>query len=164
MYVQDVMSYNVGACGPEATLADAARIMWDRDCGAVPIIDGEKRVVGMVTDRDICMALSTQNRLASEVKVGEVMSQSLRTCTPVDDIREAMELMRHDQLRRLPVVDGQGRLAGILSVSDIVRHADKGKSKKHVSHRDAMALLKAITKPHEDRQVGELVVDDADAV
>ena len=148
MLVEKVMTSDVETCLASNTLAEAAAVMWRRDCGAVPVVDEERRVVGVVTDRDICMALATRGQLASEVKVGDVMTGPARTCTTVDDVREALDVMKGAQLRRLPVVDGAGRLAGILSVNDIILHADRGKSKKHVSHADAMAVLKAISTPH----------------
>ncbi len=142
------MTSEVESCHAEHTLSEAAAAMWRRDCGAVPVVDGEGRVIGIITDRDICMALATRSQLASEIKVGEVMSGPAQTCTTADDVREALEVMKDGQLRRIPVVDGAGRLAGILSISDIILHSDRGKSKKHVSHADAMAALKAISKPH----------------
>jgi CBS domain-containing protein len=146
--VEKIMTSDVEACLASDTLSDAAAVMWRRDCGAVPVVDEERRVVGVVTDRDICMALATRGRLATEVRVGDVMTAEPRTCTSADDVREALDLMRSAQLRRLPVVDGAGRLAGILSINDIILHSDRGKSKKHVSHRSVMATLKAISAPH----------------
>ncbi|MCA1636095.1 MAG: CBS domain-containing protein [Acidobacteria bacterium] len=147
--VENVMTRDVEACGPEDTLAAAASVMWRRDCGVVPVVDEERRIVGIVTDRDICMALATRPQVASEVRVAEVMSREVRSCNAVDDIQEALETMRRERLRRLPVLDGGGKLAGVLSTSDIVLHSDHGKSKRHVSHREAMSLLKAISQPHE---------------
>ena len=147
--VEKVMTSEVEACRADNSLSEAAAAMWRRDCGAVPVVDGDGRVVGVITDRDICMALATRGRLASEVKVGEAMSGPARTCTTVDDVREALEVMEREQLRRLPVVDSAGRLAGILSINDIILHSGRGKSKKHISHGDAMAALKAISKPHD---------------
>jgi CBS-domain-containing membrane protein len=142
------MTSDVESCSASNTLAEAAAVMWRRDCGVVPVVDEERRVVGMVTDRDICMALATRGQLATEVTVGDVMTASPRTCTTVDDVREALDLMKSAQLRRLPVVDGGGRLAGILSLNDIILHSARGKGKKHVSHADTMAVLKAINAPH----------------
>jgi CBS-domain-containing membrane protein len=142
------MTSDVESCSASNTLSEAAAVMWRRDCGVVPVVDEERRVVGVVTDRDICMALATRGQLATEVTVGDVMTASPRTCTTVDDVREALDLMKSAQLRRLPVVDGAGRLAGVLSINDIILHSDRGKSKKHVSHADAMAALKAISAPH----------------
>lgn len=144
MLVEKIMTSDVESCLASDTLADAAAVMWRRDCGSVPVVDEGRLVVGVVTDRDICMALATRGQLATEVKVGDVMTAEPRTCTTADDVREALEVMGAGQLRRLPVVDGAGRLAGIISVNDVILHSDKGKSKKHVSHRDVMATLKAI--------------------
>jgi CBS domain-containing protein len=149
MLVENVMTREVEGCRAEDTLAAAASVMWRKDCGVVPVVDEERRIVGMLTDRDICMALATRPQTASEVSVGDVMSREVRSCNAVDAIQDALEIMRGEQLRRLPVVDGEGRLAGILSVSDIVRHSERGKSKRHISHREAMSVLKAICRPHE---------------
>jgi CBS domain-containing protein len=149
MKVQEIMTTDVRACGPDATLADAAVIMWDNDCGAVPVVNSAGTCVGMITDRDICMAVATQNRLASELTVGAVSAGKVVSCRPEMDVRAALELMRREQLRRLPIINGDGQLVGILSIADIIRHAKKGESKKakHVPHKDVMRTLKALTKP-----------------
>ncbi len=164
MKVQDVMTMDVEACGAEADLAAAAMMMWNRDCGAVPVVDGERNVVGMITDRDICMSLVLSRRLASEIRVGEVMSGDVRSCAPVDDIRDALRIMQEEKLRRLPVVEGDGTLCGILSISDIVRHAEKGKSRKHVSHKEAMATLKAISEPRSFNDDDSIHIEDEDPI
>jgi CBS domain-containing protein len=149
MKVQDIMTTDVRVCGPQATLADAALIMWDNDCGTVPVVNDAGTCVGMITDRDICMAVSTQNRLASELTVGAVSAGKVISCQPDVDVRAALEQMRREQLRRLPVLDGEGRLIGILSMADVLRHTKKGESKKgkHVAHKDVIRTLKALTKP-----------------
>lgn len=144
MRVQDIMTANVEACSPESDLAAAATIMWKRDCGSVPVVDGDRKVVGMITDRDICMAVSTRNKLASEIKVGEVISGNVYACAPDDKVRDALETMQSAQLRRLPVVDASGVLHGILSINDVVIHSDKGRSKKHISHKEVVRTLKAL--------------------
>ena len=146
MKVQDIMTANVESCGPESDLAAAAMIMWRRDCGSVPVVDTERKVVGMITDRDICMAIATRNKLASAIKVSEVISGRVYACAPDDDIKDALETMQSAQLRRLPVVDDDGALRGILSMNDVVLHSKKGKSKKHVSHGDVMVTLKALAE------------------
>lgn len=150
MKVQDIMTANVASCSPESDLGAAATIMWERDCGSVPVVDGERKVVGMITDRDICMAVATRNRLASEIKVGEVISGRVYACSPDDSIKEALETMQSAQLRRLPVVDDDGVLHGVLSINDVVLHSRKGQSKKHVSHRDVMATLKVLSEHRPD--------------
>ncbi|HKQ53524.1 MAG TPA: CBS domain-containing protein [Pyrinomonadaceae bacterium] len=153
MKVQDIMTTAVETCGPESDLAEAAAIMWKRDCGSVPVVDAGRRIVGMITDRDICMAVCTRNKLANEMKVAEVISGKVYACAPGDNIHDALETMQSSQLRRLPVVDADGSLRGILSINDVVLHSGRGKSKKHVSHRDAMETLKALSehrRPDED--------------
>lgn len=154
MKVQDIMTANVESCGPDSDLAAAAMIMWKRDCGSVPVVDGERKVVGMITDRDICMAVSTRNKLASAIKVGEVISGRVYACAPDDRIGDALETMQSAQLRRLPVVDDDGVLHGILSINDVVLHSKKGQSKKHVSHRDAIETLKVLSE-HRKTEPGD---------
>jgi CBS domain-containing protein len=148
MLVESLMTREVEASRPESTLADAAAVMWRRDCGVVPVTDEEGRVVGVVTDRDICMALSMRGERAGEVRVAEVMARDVEVCTPVDDVREALEAMARRQVRRLPVVDSRGRLVGLLSINDIIRHTRKAKSKKRVSRRATLAALRAVCAPH----------------
>jgi CBS domain-containing protein len=148
MLVESLMTRDVEVCGPDSTLGDAAGVMWRRDCGVVPVVEEDGRVVGVVTDRDICMALSMRGQRAGEVRVAEVMTKGVETCTPVDDVGEALEAMARRQVRRLPVVDSRGRLVGILSLNDIIRRTRKGKSKKRVSRRAALAALRAVCAPH----------------
>ena len=149
MKVQDIMTADVEYCSPESDLAAAATVMWKRDCGSVPVVDGDKRVVGMITDRDICMAVATRNKLASEIHISEVMSGRVYACSPDDNVKDALETMQSAQLRRLPVVDDDRSLRGILSINDVVLHSAKGRSKKHVSHRDVMATLKILSEHRE---------------
>lgn len=148
MKVREIMTGEVGSCGLETNLAAVARIMWEKDCGSVPVLDHEGRVIGIVTDRDICMALTTRNNLASELTVGDVVAGTIKTCAPDDDVSAALKTMRNDQLRRLPVVDSEGKLAGMLSLNDVILNSKKGKSKKgaHVSHGDVMDALKALSR------------------
>ncbi|MDQ3745224.1 MAG: CBS domain-containing protein [Acidobacteriota bacterium] len=148
MLVESLMTRDVEVCRPDSTLADAAAVMWRRDCGVVPVVEEDGRVVGVVTDRDICMALSMRGQRAAEVRVAEVLTGGVQTCTPVDDVREALEAMARRQVRRLPVVDSRGHLVGVLSVNDIIRHTRKGKPRKRVSRRAALAALRAICAPH----------------
>ena len=155
MKVLDIMTANVESCGPESDLAAAAMIMWKRDCGSVPVVDSERKVVGMITDRDICMAVATRNKLASAIKVGEVISGRVYACAPDDALKDALETMQSAQLRRLPVVDDEGVLHGILSINDVVLHSKRGQSKKHVSHRDAMETLKVLSEHRKTDATGD---------
>jgi CBS domain-containing protein len=123
MKVKDLMTTDVKRCNPETNLAEAARIMWEGDCGAVPVIDERDHVVGVITDRDICIAAATRPRTEGEIPVKEVISKALYTCTPNDDIRAALETMKLRKVRRLPVVEPGGRLVGIVSIHDIATQA-----------------------------------------
>jgi len=169
MIVEDLMTREVEACRPADSLADAAGIMWRRDCGAVPVVGEDGAVVGMITDRDICMALATRRAYAADVHVEEVMSREVVACTPEDDAEEALEAMRERQLRRLPVVDGHGHLAGILSVADVLRRTRKGGGRRHVKRGETLSTLKAIFRPRDaedgagEAAAGEEVEADAPA-
>jgi CBS domain-containing protein len=119
MKVKELMVTDVKQCSPETNLAEAARIMWEGDCGAVPVTDTSGRVVGVITDRDICIAAATRPRTEGEIPVKDVISKALYTCAPGDDVRAALETMKSRKVRRLPVVEQGGRLAGIVSIHDI---------------------------------------------
>jgi len=119
MKVKDLMTTDVKRCSPETNLAEAARIMFEGDCGAVPVIDERDHVVGVITDRDICIAAATRPHTEGEIPVKEVISKALYTCTPNDDVRAALETMKIRKVRRLPVVEPGGRLVGIVSIHDI---------------------------------------------
>lgn len=125
MRVQEIMTPSVRTCDRSATLAEAAMIMWHSDCGIVPVVEPGGKTVGVITDRDICMAAATRTLGVGEIRVGDVMTGQLFTCRPEDSIRKALQSMAHHKVRRLAVVDGEGRLAGILSINDLVLHAGK---------------------------------------
>src|SRR6266404_9489532 len=123
MNVFEVMTRRVYSCRPGDTLATAAGLMWDHDIGCAPVVDVGGRVVGMITDRDICMAAYTRGTRLAEVDVASVMSRGLHACAPEQSVAEAEDLMRLEQIRRMPVVDGGGKLIGILSLADVAREA-----------------------------------------
>jgi CBS domain-containing protein len=122
MRVKDIMTSNASCVQASESLSAAAKLMWDCDCGAVPVIDESSKVIGMITDRDICMSCWTQDRSPSALQVSQSMSRELYSCSPEDTLASAESTMRSKQVRRLPVTDGQGRLAGIISLADLVKH------------------------------------------
>jgi CBS domain-containing protein len=142
MKVQDV-SVKAKACGPNSNLAEAAHLMWSNDCGAIPVVDDKNKVVGVITDRDICIALSTRNRLAKDVAVRDVMSTVVRFCMPDDDVKVALKSMQEGKIRRLPVVNKEGVLQGIVSLNDLILRCDK---KSELSSDDVLKALKAISQ------------------
>jgi CBS domain-containing protein len=146
MKVKELMTTDVKHCGPETNLAEAARIMWEGDCGAVPVTDASDRVVGVITDRDICIAAATRPRTEGEIPVKDVISKVLYTCAPGDDVRAALETMKSRKIRRLPVVDQGGRLAGIVSIHDIaVQSRSRGSDVAPDSVLDAFIAITAPT-------------------
>lgn len=129
MKVRELMTGDVSYCQPTTTLADAAMMMWRRDCGVVPVVDEQKRVVGMITDRDVCMAVATKNRLANDILASEVIFGKVEACEPNDDVEKVLKKMKKKQLRRLPVTSKDGVLLGIVSISDLL-HASGSKGKE----------------------------------
>jgi len=130
MKVSDLMTKEVKACSRHDSLNRAAQLMWENDCGAVPVLDSDSKVIGMLTDRDICMAAYTQGIALVDASVASVMSRDVSVCNPSDNISAAAERMRDHRIRRLPVVDRDHRLIGILSVSDIARETDRLRASK----------------------------------
>ena len=124
----DLMTRQVASVRANDSAAAASRLMWECDCGVVPVLDTEDRVIAMVTDRDICMAATIQDRAPSAIRLTEVMSRELHACSPDDTLAYAEKLMRARQVRRLPVLDEQRRLVGILSLADIVRASPRDRA------------------------------------
>jgi CBS domain-containing protein len=122
MKVKDVMTVDVKSCRPETNAAEAVKMMWDQDCGALPIVNNDRKVVGMITDRDLSVAVATRGHAAERIAVKDVATGKAYTCQVDDDVPAALEVMKAQQVRRLSVVDAQGRLKGILS-NDIVLHS-----------------------------------------
>ena len=123
MNVDQLMSRNVKTCTPNDTLEIAARIMWENDCGVVPVVDSDGRAVGMITDRDVCMAGFTQGLQYWQIPVSTAVSKTLFSVQPDDSLHKAEEIMRARQVRRLAVTSTDGKLLGILSLNDLARHA-----------------------------------------
>lgn len=146
MKVQDIMIREVQYCGPDTNLAAAAKMMWDSDCGVLPILNVQGQVLGVITDRDICMAASTKDRTPSAITVWEASSGKAITCHLDDDIRTALDLMERGKVRRLPVVDEDGILQGMLSMNDLVLAAGehRGRSSPELSVENVMKALKAV--------------------
>lgn len=120
MKVHQIMTTSPEACGPETNVAAAVELLWNADCGVLPVVDAERRIVGIVTDRDICIALGTRNCRASELTVSDVMRTDVELCEAGTDVSNALRQMKQRRVRRLPVVDANGRLTGILSLDDAV--------------------------------------------
>lgn len=120
--VEACATREVGTCAVDDSLARAMRVMWERDCGCVPVIDDQDRLAGVLTDRDIAVAAFTRGRALSELRVGDTMASLVYTCRLDEPLSAALARMGNHQVRRLPVVDGSGRLVGILALSDVLRN------------------------------------------
>ena len=149
------MVKNVKFCGPNTNLAAATEMLWTDCCGTLPVVDDRDNVVGMITDRDICIALGTKDVPAARVNVRDVSLPKLFSCAPDDDIHAALETMGAQRVRRLPVIDTRGTLKGILSIDDVVLHAVKTPAKfSDITYEDVVTTLKRICeKPPEHVKV-----------
>lgn len=145
MKVREVMTKKASYCGPESTLEEASFLMGKNNCGFLPVVGDGGNVIGVVTDRDICIALGTRNRKPSELRVWDVMPRKLFTCTSDDDIHCALKTLRGARIRRLPVIDRDASLVGVLSIDDIVLHArEQLPVHKDISYGDVENTYKAI--------------------
>jgi CBS domain-containing protein len=147
MKVQDIMTSDVQCCGPDTNLAAAAKMMWDSDCGSLPVLNVQGQVMSMITDRDICMAAATKNKPASDITVWETVSGKVSTCHLSDDVHAALDIMKREKVRRLPVVDEDGVLQGIVAMNDFVLLAGEAKGGKAsgLSYEDVVRTMKAIS-------------------
>lgn len=124
MKVRDVMTPSAVCSKPETNVGAAVELLWSHSCGMLPVVGRDHRLVGVVTDRDICIALGTRNRLPGDLTIGEIAIAPVFTCKPEDEIHEALGTMAEKQVRRLPVVNDEGVPQGILSMDDIITHGD----------------------------------------
>jgi len=145
MKIKDIMTREPATCSPATNLATAGRLMLDADCGILPVVDDKGKLVGVVTDRDLYIALATRNELASQVTVGDVARTQVFTCGPDDDLETALATMRQHRVRRLPVEGFGGTVAGIISMNDIVLAAG---SRKPVRGEDVIETLQSICAHH----------------
>lgn len=133
MHVEELMTKGVQSCVPEDSLERAAQLMWEHDCGSIPVCAGDAngpvRTVGMITDRDICMCALFQYKTLRELHVRDAMTKQLLSCRPGDTLDHAEEVMREARIRRLPVLDEQGALMGMICLADLAREAAREESK-----------------------------------
>jgi CBS domain-containing protein len=133
-------------CGPGDSLEHAANLLWEHDCGALPVVDEAGKVLAMITDRDICMALYIQGRPAKDCSVESAMSSRCYTCSSDESIQGLVELMSRCQVRRLPVVNEAGKLEGIVSLADVARYLDR-LSPGHPTRELLVPTLAAVSHP-----------------
>ncbi len=151
MLVEELMTRDVAFCAPTDPLNITARIMWERDCGCVPVVEKDMIPVGIVTDRDACMAVYTQGLSFHFIQVQSAMGQPVVSCLPDDDLVTAERLMRDNKVRRLLVCDLAGRLVGVISLSDLARAKDRkaleGEKGPAVRSSEIAEVLAAVSQP-----------------
>ena len=146
MKVKEIMTGSPSVCDLNESLAEAARTMWDADCGVLPVLKDGKEVVGLITDRDICMAMTMRDCNPTAVSVEEVITGNVYSVAPDDEVHKAIELMQQHRVRRVPVINSEGELRGILSMNDVVLNAQrKGNGKApEIRYGDVVDTYKAI--------------------
>jgi CBS domain-containing protein len=133
MTIRDVMMKQNAVCRWETNLAEASAMMWESNCGALPVLAETGELAAVLTDRDICIALGTRNVRASDLTVRDVIETAPLICTATDDIRSALQIMQETKIRRLPVVNQRGVLEGMVSIDDILMSVLRGDD--HVSNQ-----------------------------
>ena len=145
MKAKEIMTPSPTACTPTDTLAEAARAMWDNDCGILPVVAEGGKVVGLITDRDICMSAGMHGANLANLAVEDVINGKVYSVEPDDDVQTALETMRDRKVRRLPVVDSDGMLQGMLSMNDVVLCAQEpNDGKPGIAYAEVVDTLKAI--------------------
>ena len=144
MRVVEIMMGTPYFCRPETNLGSATELMWTGNCGFLPVVGSEGRVVGVITDRDICIALGTRGRPSGEVTVAEVMSNKVYSCAPDDDVRVALGAMREGRVRRLPVVAKEGTLVGVISMDDVLLRAEGSAQAGAITSEEVVSAFRAI--------------------
>jgi CBS domain-containing protein len=142
MKASDIMTTDPTCCSPNSTAREAARMMLENDCGSLPVCekDGYDRIIGMVTDRDLAVRILAPGK-PPDTPIREAMSLRVVSCRPDDDLDRVERLMAENQVRRLPVVDAQGRCVGMIAQADLARH------RKQVGEKDFSEVMERISEP-----------------
>ena len=149
MRVNDLMTQPPSTCNIHETANDAAKLMWEHDCGIIPVVDDEGRLAGVVTDRDVCMAAYFQGRRLTDIPIDAFMTRELVSCHAEDALPHAQQLMMDRQIHRVPVVDQQGAPIGILSLSDLAREVVRAGNGRHAGDPSDALLhtVAAVSRP-----------------
>lgn len=146
MKVKDIMTKSACSVNASHHLNEAAYLMWEFDCGCLPVSDEESRIIGVVTDRDICMAAYTKGLPIEAILVCTAMSATVYSCSEQDSVESAEDMMRHHQVRRLPVLDKKQKLIGVLSLNDIALAYGNRSLRSPVKATDVAKTLASVCK------------------
>ncbi len=148
MKVHEIMICKPTCCASDTNLAAATALLWGHDCGALPVVDQENRPTGIITDRDICIAVGTRDKRAAEISVGQVMTGKVFACRADADIHEALACMQENHVRRLIITDHAGCVQGILSIDDIIVNVQWSDHEQvALSFLDVIRVLRKVTYP-----------------
>lgn len=153
MRVQDLMSHPAITCHVNDDLNVPAMLMWDHDCGAILVVRDDGKLAGVITDRDICMAAYTQGRSLDQILVNSVMAKHVVSAHPDVKLGEAERLMDEHQVRRIPVVDDDGRPVGVLSLNDLARESVEPDTRMKDGASRVAHTLAAVCRPRGAKRV-----------
>lgn len=153
MYVNEAMSTNVKVCNTNSNLEEVSRLMWENDCGAIPIVNSGNKPIGIVTDRDVAMAAMLNHQPLWEIEARSLLKdQRLCSCHQDDPLEDCLTKMEQNGVRRIPVVGEDGRLTGIVSMGDIVAFTSQKdtnrKQKGAVAAANVIGMLKRVSGHH----------------
>jgi CBS domain-containing protein len=151
MRIEQLMTKVTRSCRPDQSLSQAAQMMWDGDCGCllVTAADGSERLLGIITDRDICMAIRSGRSALPELRVEDAMTEVVRASNPEDPVSEAVAIMGEERVRRLPVVDDSERVIGLIALADLALEAARQGTldSPEITMAEVGGLLAAICQP-----------------
>ena len=145
MRIRELMSQPVVTCQADCTADVPARLMWEFDCGVIPLVDQNGRLTGIVTDRDLCMAALMQGKPLYEISCESVMTRDVMSCAAEDGIEVAESHMRDGKVRRVPVIDEDHHPIGVVSMNDLARLASG--TKRSVVDRELVRTLATVSQP-----------------
>lgn len=149
MNIKEIMTTDVKSCTPDSTLDSVAMMMWDNDCGSIAVVEEDGMPVGMITDRDIAMGSALNHKPLWEISTREITNdRPVHICDADDDVKQLLKVMQTEKVRRVPVVNGDGKVEGIVSTDDLVAFAKNTGRNSTISYEDAMETLKAVSNHH----------------
>lgn len=159
MNVNEIMTADVKTCSAESNLEAVAQLMWEYDCGAIPVVNQKGKPVGIVTDRDIAMSAMLNHKPLWEISADQIIQgQRLSTCEQTESVESCLTRMEQNGIRRLPVVDAKGRLSGIVSLGDTAAFVSKGATSRNkkptmgVPIDGLVSMLQHVSAHHESPQ------------
>ena len=152
MNINEVMSTDVKSCHPQSNLDEVARLMWDNDCGAIPVVDEKNKPLGIITDRDIAMAAMHNHRPLWEMRASQLVQEQHPCCSHQEDSLEScLSKMENNGVRRIMVTNRNGTLAGLVSMGDILAFTSSRKSSRSIGFGKVLDMLKKVSGHHASR-------------